>query len=438
MMNPGHDSETHDAVSPSVALYVHVPFCQARCAYCDFNTYTGLEDLMPAYGRALCCEIGAAGRFWGRPPVNTLYVGGGTPSCLSLGLLSSLLDALRAAFDLSQCVEVTVEANPGTVDAAYLSRLRALGVDRLSIGVQSARDEELAMLGRIHSWADAVGTVAAARESGFQNLSLDLLFGLPGQSVDQWEETLERTLALHPEHLSLYALTVEEGTPLASRIACEELAAPDEDQAAAMYELAEQILADAGYFHYEISNWARMEGLARAVRTSWWPEGDETEAGPQKSEEISPYVCRHNLTYWRNQPWLGVGAGAYSWVTGDLLSCPSSASGSAAGGERWANVNHPADYVAGIARTYPSSVRRDVEEIERELEVGETMMLGLRLAEGVRAERFEARFGTTLEGAFGEELRDLCQLGLITWNGAVARLTQRGRLLGNRVFGQFI
>ena len=399
-------------ISQHVAFYVHVPFCQARCAYCDFSTYAGLERLIPAYVAALCREIEHAGQQWGHLAVPTIYFGGGTPSLLPSELLSILFDTLRFTFHVSDDAEITLEANPGTVTTEWLYRLRTLGLNRLSLGVQSAHDDELHLLGRIHSWAQAVETVAAARAAGFDNLNLDFIYGLPGHTLARWQETLERTLALGPEHLSLYCLGVEQGTPLEKRIAAGELPPPDEDLAAEMYTWAEERLAEAGYFHYEISNWARADPEGR----HWWPEHMTSAT----SEAVSPFVCRHNLTYWRNEPWLGLGAGAHSWLNG----------------RRWANVRHPQDFVAALEQGRTPVA--ESEPIDHRLEMGETMMLGLRLAEGVDNNRFHTRLGIALETAFGEELAQLRDLGLLDWDGHVARLTARGRLLGNQVFMRFV
>jgi len=398
--------------SQHVALYVHVPFCQARCAYCDFSTYAGLERLIPAYVAALCREIKHAGQQWGHLAVPTIYFGGGTPSLLPSELLSTLFDTLRFTFHVSDDAEITLEANPGTVTMERLHRLRTLGLNRLSLGVQSAHDDELHLLGRIHTWAQAAETVAAARAAGLDNLNLDFIYGLPGHALARWQETLEAALALGPEHLSLYCLGVEEGTPLEKRIAAGELPPPDDDLAAELYTWAEERLAEAGYFHYEISNWARADPEGR----HWWPEHTTSAT----SEAVSPFVCRHNLTYWRNEPWLGLGAGAHSWLNG----------------RRWANVRHPQDFVAALEQGRTPVA--ESEPIGHRLEMGETMMLGLRLAEGVDGDRFHTRFGIALETAFGDELAQLRDLGLLNWNGHVARLTARGRLLGNQVFMRFV
>ncbi len=394
---------------------------------------------MPTYASAVQREIEAAGECWGPLSVSTVYVGGGTPSLLPIDLLADLISTVRATFDVSDAAEVTVEVNPGTVTEPYLCALHSLGVDRLSIGVQSAHDEELQMLGRMHRWDDAVCTVGAARRAGFEQLNLDLIFGLPGQLPDGWRDTLKKALGLRPEHLSLYDLSVEEGTPLAERIAGGELADPDERCAVAMYEFAEEELAGEGFFHYEISSWARAAQKSSLRCAHWWPEDRGSGPAPKMSEEISPFVCRHNLSYWRNDPWLGVGAGAHSWMTGDLLRSGSGPPLERPLGKRWANPYDPQDYVTGVNQgDILASLYRHAEPIDCQLEMGETMMLGLRLAEGVTRERFAARFGVGLADVFGHELNDLHHLGLLKWDETAARLTARGRLLGNRVFERFI
>ncbi len=343
---------------------------------------------------AVCQEIKLAGERWEHLIVPTIYFGGGTPSILPPDLLAELLHALRSTFHVSQDAEITLEANPGTVNANRLRQLRTSGMNRLSLGVQSAHDDELGLLGRIHTWAEAVETVKAARGADFDNLSLDFIFGLPGQTLARWKETLDAALALSPEHLSLYCLIIEENTPLAKQIAQSPIAPPDPDLAAEMYELAEKTLAEAGFFHYEISNWARAN--------------------------LKPYVCRHNLTYWRNEPWLGIGAGAHSWLDK----------------RRWANARHPREYIAALEQN--NIPITETETIDQRMEMGETMMMGLRLAEGINDIRFRARFGIGLEKVFGEELTRLKDLGLLEWDGDTARLTERGRLLGNQVFVYFV
>ncbi|HEY77047.1 MAG TPA: radical SAM family heme chaperone HemW [Thermoflexia bacterium] len=389
---------------PQSAIYVHIPFCLRRCTYCAFNTYAGLAHLIPGYVDALRAEMGQAPRV----RAHTLYFGGGTPSLLHPEQVGLLVEAVRHHFSLPDDAEISLEANPGTVDLDSLRGLRAAGVSRLSLGVQSAHDDELRLLGRLHTWDQAIEAFHTARRAGFTNINLDFIYGLPGQTLDRWRRTLEAALDLLPEHLSLYALSVEEGTPLERAIATGRLPAPDPDLAAEMYELAEGMLEKAGYAHYEISNWARR------------PVGAPPPSGRRRSEEVSPSACRHNLTYWRNEPYLGFGAGAASWWAG----------------RRWTNTSHPAEYIARVNRG--ESPIDEIETIPPRLEMGETMMMGLRLMEGVSDDRFRQRFGVGLADVYGSELTEMQRLGLLIWDGATARLTRRGRLLGNQVFQRFL
>lgn len=373
----------------AIGLYVHVPFCRARCAYCDFNSYAGLEDLYAGYVQALAREMAAAGP----RRAGTVYIGGGTPTVLPLALLAEILAAARRGFSLDDDAEISLEANPGTVDARFLSGLRELGVNRLSLGVQSLDDAELRLLGRIHSAAQAVEAFQAARQAGLENVNLDLIYGLPGQSLAAWQASLSRALELGPEHLSLYALSLEECTPLAGRVLRGELPAPDPDLAAEMYDWAEAACAAAGYEHYEISNWAREPRLR----------------------------CRHNLATWRNEPYLGVGAGAHSW----------------AGGRRWWNVARPAEYAARLMAG--ASPVDGAEEIPTGLEMAETAILGLRLLEeGLSLVRFRLRFGVDPRRQYAAELDELLALGLVELDAERLRLTQRGHLLANQAFYRFL
>ena len=399
------------ATPMQTALYIHIPFCRQRCAYCDFNTYSGLLALRPTYVEVLRRELRARAERYPHITGTTLYFGGGTPSLLPPDMVRALIDDARQHLALVQDAEITLEANPGTVDAASLAALREAGVNRLSLGVQSAHDDELRLLGRIHTWDEAVAAIAAARQADFDNLSLDLMYGLPGQSLARWQATIERALALAPEHLSLYALTVEDETPLARAIEAGAVPSPDPDLAADMYLWASETLCAAGFWQYEISNWARGHHPATVV----WelPPGGRTEG-------ISPWVSRHNLVYWRNQSWLGLGAGGYSWLEG----------------RRWSNVLHPAAYIrAGQAGEWPAV---DVEVISPELERAETLMMGLRLAEGVTDHDFRARFGVGLAEVYGATIASLAEAGLVLWDGRCLRLSPRGRLLGNQVFGAFL
>jgi oxygen-independent coproporphyrinogen-3 oxidase len=374
-----------------LSLYVHIPFCRARCAYCDFNTYSGLESLFVPYVEAVCREIAA----WGQElPAHTIYLGGGTPTILPVPLIGRILAACRRAFLVKEESEISCEANPGTITLHPLRSLRALGVNRLSLGVQSFAEAELRLLGRIHSVADVPPSVADARRAGFGNINLDLIYGLPGQALSTWRRSLRRALALEPEHLSLYCLTLEEGTALRAAVQHGQLPAPDPDLAADMYELAAEQLRQAGYIHYEISNWAREESLA----------------------------CRHNLTYWRNRPYLGFGAGGHSFY----------------GGCRWWNAARPEEYIKRCGSPDRPTVEGQ-EEISTALEMAETMILGLRLLqEGVSITEFSRRFGQTPHEVYPQEMESLRELGLLEWDGTRVLLTPRAWLLANQVFTRFI
>ncbi|MFP4343801.1 MAG: radical SAM family heme chaperone HemW [Anaerolineales bacterium] len=394
-----------------VGLYVHVPFCRRRCTYCDFNTYAGLLELRPQYVNALLQELELHAEYPASLEATTLYFGGGTPSLLPVESVTSLVEAARRLFRLNDAAEITLEANPGTVERTSLRRLREVGVNRLSLGVQSAAEGELALLGRIHGWEEACAAVEDARRAGFDNLSLDLIFGLPGQSLAGWARSLEAVLALAPRHLSLYALKLEPGTPLAERVGRGELPEPDPDLAADMYDLAGERLQAAGFWQYEISNWA----LGVQPSPTLWalpPQG--------RTEGLGPWVAHHNLIYWRNQPWLGLGAGAHSWL----------------GGRRWSNLTRPREYGARLEAGRLPVVEE--EPIPRSLEMGETLMMGLRLAEGVADVEFRARFGMGLEERYGTVIERFVRLGLLEWCAERLRLTVTGRLLGNQVFGAFL
>ena len=421
-----------------LSLYVHIPFCTAKCRYCDFNSYAGQQSLIPAYTEALLREAemwsaalppAGGGQTAARPGgsasgggwrAETLFFGGGTPSLMPAAEVERLLGGLRRHFRLATGAEVTLEANPATVDGPYLSRLRELGVSRLSLGVQSFRDDELAFLERIHSAAEARGAYRAARSAGFDNVSLALIFGLPGQTVDRWLESLEEAMALGPEHLSLYALTVEDGTPLASDIADGRIPAPDPDLQAELYLRTAERLSPAGYEQYEISNWAR----------------------PGRR-------CRHNLTYWHNGFWLGLGAGAHSHLP-VRPACPAGRqAGLPSADARWvrlANVAAPARYIELVDETWalrrtgaaPSiDDMRQVtsrEEAGASLELSDTLVLGLRLSEGVSLRELRRRFGRAALDTHTPAFEEAASLGLLEHVDGYLRLTARGRLLANEVF----
>ena len=392
--------------SPSLALYVHIPFCQAKCPYCDFNSYAGLEGLMAPYVDALIAEM----VLWREPTrdarVTTIFFGGGTPSFLPLAETERIFAALRRSFHLTPAAEITVEANPGSADSARLDGLRRIGFNRLSLGVQSFQDDELRLLGRVHSAAEAREAYRGARRAGFENVNLDLIYGLPGQPLAAWQRTLTEAIALRPEHLSLYALTVEEGTPLAADVAIGRLPTPDPDLAADMYLWAGEALAAAGYEHYEISNWG-----------------------------LPGHRCRHNLVYWRNQPYLGLGAGAHSCLDG----------------YRFAAVRDPRAYIGEVAAAgapppgggLPSFLAglTHLESVVRVTDaraMAETAILGLRLVEGLSLSGFRRRFGVGFLSVYSPAVAELTDLGLMERADGRLRLTAKGRLLGNEAFERFL
>jgi oxygen-independent coproporphyrinogen-3 oxidase len=403
--NPGVISSENSPYS----IYIHIPFCQKRCSYCDFNTYSGIESLIPSYMKALRQEIQlVALSVHERLPVHTVFFGGGTPSLLPVDEFENVFSTLHEFYNLVENAEVTIEANPGTLSLTYLQNLRSMGVNRLSLGMQSSQPGELSLLGRQHNFSAVANSVTWARQAGFENLSLDLIFGIPGQTLDHWNETVQKALHLSPEHLSLYALTLEQGTPLESWVSRGIVAAPDDDLAAEMYELAGEVLDKAGYAQYEISNWAK------------------------KDREGDLYTCLHNLQYWRFLPYLGFGAGAHGF----------------ANQIRTANILDPFRYIEQIQTkgderlVFPASPAAEEKlAIDRQQAIGEYMMMGLRLVEeGISGRDFQRRFRTSLEDEFGKQITKLREKRLLEYDrdSQVLRLTRGGRLLGNQVFCEFI
>lgn len=371
------------------ALYLHIPFCVARCGYCDFNTYRHQPDLARGYVAALRAEIAA----WGERPeiagrlAATVFLGGGTPSLLDPAELAEILGAARAAFGLAPGAEVTLEANPGTVDAAKFWGFRAAGANRLSLGVQAFQERLLRMAGRDHAVADIRRAVADARAAGFANVSLDLIFALPDQTLDEWVASLDEAVALAPEHVSAYGLTYEEGTPFYRDRQAGRLRPVDEETEAAMYDLAIARLATAGYEQYEISNFARP-GF-RSV---------------------------HNQIYWHCGDYLGLGAGAHSCL----------------GGRRFFNRRLPQDYIEAVRRQ--GTAEAGGEDLTPRQRLGEAMVLGLRLREGVNLDDLAARFAPWGLAPDAGTLDRLEGVGLLERRGPCLRLTDRGLRLANEVF----
>ena len=371
------------------SLYVHAPFCRAKCRYCAFFSEPLGPDSLARYLPALLEEIRHFGRTLGRVAAPTLFFGGGTPSLLGADALSRTLAALRENFDLAGDAEISLEANPDSATPEFLAVARQLGVNRLSLGVQSLDDGALRALGRVHDAAQAEAAYRAARVAGFDNVGLDLIFGLPGQGVDQWLATLRQAVELGPEHLSCYGLTVEPGTPLASDAAA--LASlPGEDAQAEMFLRGSELLEAEGYRHYEISNFAR----------------------PGRR-------CRHNLACWQGLDCLGLGPAAVSTLT-------------LAGGKvRWANPQDINAWAASVRAGTVGQLGR--EELNADIQAREGLMLALRTADGLDLDAYRQRFGPDLAASRAGLLRDLERAGLATQAHGRLRLTRAGMLVSNSV-----
>jgi oxygen-independent coproporphyrinogen-3 oxidase len=385
-----------------------------------------LEHLIPDYVYSLQREIqilteSTRERF----PVHTIYFGGGTPSLLPISGIAKILHTIDACFDLVSDAEISLEANPGTLSFSYLQDLHAVGINRLSLGMQSAHPRELVFLERLHRFDDVLEAVRWSRKVGFDNLSLDLIYGLPEQPLEVWEVSLDQGLKLAPEHFSLYALTLETGTPMQHWADRGLISYPDPDLAAEMYDRASEKLSAAGYLQYEISNWAKKNSNRRMM----------SAASPSllHASTCSPELaCQHNLQYWRNRPYFGFGAGAHGFVDGFRLS----------------NTLAPLTYIQRLSlspnlRTFPQTPTTvNAQPIDRQREMDETMMMGLRLTrEGVSCSAFQERFGEDLREIYAESIRKFVELKLLEFvgnNEDVLRLTQRGYLLGNQVFSEFV
>jgi len=395
------------ALHPPIGLYVHVPFCASKCAYCDFASYATRQSDVPRYVDAVVREITRRGAETGHPKADTIFLGGGTPSLLDESQVTRILDALRQAFPIDEGAEITCECNPGTLgtasstsdrlhslpvshrergvmtDAArtpFVQALRKAGVNRLSLGAQARQTRLLRLIGRIHDWGQVIASVEIARDAGFDNINLDLMFGLPSQTTADFRETLEAAITLRPTHVSCYGLIVEEGTPICREIAAGRLALPDEEVEREMYELARQTPAQHGFQQYEISNFAR-----------------------------GGYACRHNIGCWTRVPYLGFGCAAHSFFD----EC------------RTMNSSNLDAYLAGE--------EPKTERISKDEARFESMMLGLRMTRGVKDEEFTRMHGMSIREAFGEKLDGPIGAGLLEWHEGALRLTRRGMDLQNSV-----
>ena len=377
-----------------LGLYIHIPFCVKKCNYCDFLSAPADDTTKKRYVEVLCKEIEGYKKLTGAYQLATIYFGGGTPSVLDVSLVEQVLDTVRNNFSVDATAEITLEVNPGTASLDKLKRYRELGINRLSIGMQSAKETELKLLGRIHTFEEAKKTVAWAREAGFANISLDIMSALPGQSFEDYKENLEAVIALQPEHVSSYSLIVEETTPfydLYSEGAPKEQELPDEETDRAMYAYTKERLVQAGFERYEISNYAKPG-----------------------------YESRHNSSYWTGVEYIGVGLGASSLFTN----------------ARYHNETDLLTYMEEMEAG--QDVRREVERLVEEEQMEEFMILGLRRMCGVSRAEFQSRFGRPLETVYGSALHKLKKQGLLTVDGDVVTLTELGIDVSNQVFMEFV
>lgn len=377
------------------SIYIHIPFCRSKCRYCSFVSFPGLDSLHERYSLALCREIERYADSTGSSPlsstIDTIFFGGGTPTVLEPRRLTAILDSCRQRFEIDPAAEISLEVNPDTVSLEDLYGLKAAGFNRISFGVQSFIDEELQTLGRIHHGQRAKQVVSDARTAGFDNLSLDLMYGLPGQTAATWRQTMECAMSLAPDHLSAYQLSIDEDTAFAELAGRGELQIPGEDLVLEMDAVTAEITGNAGLEQYEISNYARPG-----------------------------YTCRHNLIYWSNEEYLGFGAGSVSYRDG----------------VRTGRIKDPKTYCSMIEQGRESI--ETSEQLDRIDSFKETVIMGLRLHTGVSERRLQQRYGSGLSEVYGATLDILTEGGLVMFQDDFLRLTDRGRLLANLVMAELV
>lgn len=381
-------------------IYIHIPFCISKCIYCDFCSAPADDDTKERYVDALCAEITHAGKEAVKNgddrSISTIFFGGGTPSILQPRLFVKIMDAVRGAFTVSEDAEITVECNPGTLTAEKLRTYRSVGVNRLSIGLQSPDNRELRALGRIHTYEQFEESYYAAREAGFDNINIDIMSAIPYQTVSGYQSNLEKIVKLNPEHISAYSLIVEEGTPLFDMVERSDgKIIPSEDEDRQMYALTKRILSDAGYYRYEISNYARPG-----------------------------FECRHNISYWKRTDYIGFGVAAASLLK-KSESYPQS--------KRFTNTLDLEDYIKN-----PIGNHSEEELLTQNDEMEEFMFLGLRMMDGISTESFEASFGRSFDEVYGDIAQKQMRQGLIKREGGRIRLTDMGIDVSNTVMAEYM
>ena len=377
-------------MSGGMELYLHMPFCVRKCAYCDFLSFPSGAKTQRMYAKRLMEDIGVMGKRYGEIPVETIFIGGGTPSVPDSGLIVEIMEHVRHAFHVADGAEISMEANPGTVTREKLTDYRKAGINRLSFGLQSANDRELKLLGRIHTWAEFLESFMLARECGFANLNIDLMSALPGQTCESWKETLSRVTDLDPEHISAYSLIIEEGTPFGERYGSEEgrKLLPDEDSEREMYHETKRFLKDCGYERYEIFNYAKP--------------GRE---------------CRHNIGYWTGVPYLGLGLGASSYLDGCRFTVNP-------------DMKQYLEEKPGMFTDIEKLTKKDMEE--------EFFYVGLRMTAGVSLSEFERRFGISAKEVYPGLMETFVKEKAARFEGDRFVLTDYGLDVSNYIMAQFL
>ena len=377
-------------MSGGMELYLHMPFCVRKCAYCDFLSFPSGAETQRMYAKRLMKDIDVMGKRYGEIPVETIFIGGGTPSVPDSALIVEIMEHVRHAFHVADGAEISMEANPGTVTREKLTDYRKAGINRLSFGLQSANDRELKLLGRIHTWAEFLESFTLARECGFANLNIDLMSALPGQTCESWKETLSRVTDLDPEHISAYSLIIEEGTPFGERYGSEEgrKLLPDEDSEREMYHETKRFLKDCGYERYEISNYAKP--------------GRE---------------CRHNIGYWTGVPYLGLGLGASSYLDGCRFTVNP-------------DMKQYLEEKPGMFTDIEKLTKKDMEE--------EFFYVGLRMTAGVSLSEFERRFGISAKEVYPGLMETFVKEKAAHFEGDRFVLTDYGLDVSNYIMAQFL
>jgi len=373
-----------------LSLYIHIPFCRAKCSYCDFASYPQKEYIYDKYVLSLLEEIKTVSQQYKDYTVKTVFIGGGTPTVLSQKNLTDIMEKLKSCFNIEENAEITIESNPKTIEYQKLLSLRQAGVNRLSIGLQAWQNKLLKKLGRIYTKEDFLESFALARKAGFDNINLDLMFTLPEQTLEQWEETLKETVSLNPEHISAYSLIIEDGTPFGDMYSQGMLELPDEETDRKMYYKAIEILKENGYNQYEISNFAKKG-----------------------------FESRHNIVYWKKEEYIGLGLGAHSYIAQ----------------KRFHNTYDLEKYIHEAGK---NCIVEDIEINSINDEYAEFMFLGLRLTEGISVKDFEERFNKSIYDIYSKQIEECVKYGLLYKNEDRIALTSRGIDVSNVVFEKFL